>query len=543
MQRLLRRQRFIPGKAGQILRKAGAPCGQSRGAGGSPPAAPEAPTHRPRRGPAATEPRGAQGSDGSRKRGPGAQARSLLRDPGRRTVGPAGRVEEPRSRHPWTRARAPPDVPPHALAGRVTRAPPLSRRPGGRSAAALMRLQAPHPPRARAESGLIVLPGRSGPPRAARVLPGQRPAQLRGSGGPAPSRGGGSAGRSRGGGAAAAGEPPGTRGRGAPGARLCTRAARQVRALHDGPPRGTLSRLDPFLAVTPGERRGSDPAGEAQAAWRGSAPRSRADGTPTPGANATAAPPPHERGQRARTQHARAPSAQHARTTHCTHHAHACTHGSQRVLHSEARVWLKPARWLRGAAFPRAGPCPLPLSARKQGEAGCLPPRGLSQQPSGRSVRLAVLARARPVEGRRASLAACTQQRSQRSTPGAPDHQGSWERQRRRGDQKEPGTRGQRAGGPETRPGWGSRWPAAGVIGPTPKCPSGLVQCDFPVSRRQSPVPVRRAWEDCPHRGQRPGRRVHLCSQVEGGQSDQEMSPSPPAAPRAISSERPSPQS
>lgn len=51
-------------------------------------------------GAVATEPRGAQGSGGSGRRGPGAQAQSLLRVPGRCTVSPAGRVEEPRSRYP-----------------------------------------------------------------------------------------------------------------------------------------------------------------------------------------------------------------------------------------------------------------------------------------------------------------------------------------------------------------------------------------------------------------------------------------------------------
>lgn len=159
-------------------------------------------------GPAATEPRGAQGSDGSGKRGPGPGAEPPA-GPGPAHRQPGGKSRGAAEPVPRTRARAPPDVPPQGLAGCVTQASSLSRRPGGRSSAALMWLQAPHPPRARPESGLIVLPGRSGPPRARPHPAGTAPRPAAGLGGPVPRRGRGKRGPQS---AVGACEPPGTRG-------------------------------------------------------------------------------------------------------------------------------------------------------------------------------------------------------------------------------------------------------------------------------------------------------------------------------------------
>ena len=183
----------------------------------------------------------------------------------------------------------------------------------------------------------------------------------------------------------------------------------------------------------------------------------------------------------------------HARRTHTrmhharTHHAHACTHGSQDVLYS-AHVWSKPA--LSGCAAPPSralglAPCFSQLESRAR--LGVTRHAAFPSSPRGALCPRLYSPGAGPGEGRRASLAACTQERSQRSTLGAPDHQGSRERQRRCGDQKEPGTRGREqedaklgrmgvVGGPPPRS-------SADTQGPCRTCSV----CIFPVSRRQSP--------------------------------------------------------
>lgn len=126
-------------------------------------------------GAAATEPRGAQGSGGSPGTEPSAGPGPVHRQPGGKSRGAAEPV-------PLNARRAPPNVPPNGLAGCVTQASSLSRRPGGRTSAALMWLQPPRPPAPVLRAASLFSPG-----GAARPAPA--PDQLQGAGRPVPRRG------------------------------------------------------------------------------------------------------------------------------------------------------------------------------------------------------------------------------------------------------------------------------------------------------------------------------------------------------------------
>ena len=147
--------------------------------------------------------------------------------------------------------------------------------------------------------------------------------------------------------------------------------------------------------------------------------------------------------------------------------------------------------WLRGTAFPRAGPCPLLLSARKQGEARCHPPCGLSQQPSGRSVPPAVLARGRAGRGstgKPGSLHTGAFSALDPGCPGPPGKPGEaaslWRPEGARDS-------GQRAGGRKTRPHGGSRRPTAEVIGRHPRALQDLFSVRFSCEQTTKPLVLR----------------------------------------------------